>query len=123
MKLEGVPEEEFPKGILCISDCEFDASSLNKTSVERVHDTLTAAGFSKEYVDNFVICLWNLRNDYYGYNAQNRTPFQTYGDVKNVYYMSGYSAQIVSFLNGKVQTTRDLFDEAMNQEILSLIKM
>lgn len=123
LKLEGVPEEEFPKGILCISDCEFDASSLNKTSVERVHDTLTAAGFSKEYVDNFVICLWNLRNDYYGYNVQNRTPFQTYGDVKNVYYMSGYSAQIVSFLNGKVQTTRDLFDEAMNQEILSLIKM
>lgn len=74
---------------------------------------MTAAGFSKEYVDNFVICLWNLRNNYYGYNAQNRTPFQTYGD----------SAQIVSFLNGKVQTTRDLFDEAMNQEILSLIKM
>ena len=120
LKSQGIPEEEFPKGILCISDCEFNPSCLNKTSVERVHSTLRRGGFSEEYINNFVVCLWNLRNHYY---QLDRTPFQTYGDVKNVYYMSGYSAQIVSFLNGKVQTTRDLFDEAMNQEILSFIKM
>lgn len=123
LKIQGVPEEEFPKGILCISDTEFNPSQLNKTSVEAAHSILRSAGFSDEYIDNFVICLWNLRNDFYGYCTERRTPFQTYGDVKNVYYMSGYSAQIVSFLNGHVQTTRDLFDEAMNQEILSLINI
>lgn len=121
LKRSGVSEEEFPRGILVISDCELNPRDLNTTSVEQVHNDLKEAGFSKDYIDNFVICLWNLRNYYYG--SSDQTPFQTYGDVKNVYYMSGYSAQIVSFLNGKIKTTRDLFDEAMNQEILNMIKI
>lgn len=121
IKRSGVPEEEFPRGILCISDSEFNPSSLCSNSVDNAREILRRAGFSNEYVNDFVICLWNLRNNYYSRGKEN--VFQTFGDVRNVYYMSGYSAQIVSFLNGKISSTRDLFDEAMNQEILGMIKM
>lgn len=121
IKEQGVPEEEFPRGILCISDGEFNPSSLNATSVEGAKSILREAGFSESYIQDFVICLWNLTNSYYG--RTNGPVFQTFGNVKNVFYMSGYSAQIVSFLNGKIQTTQDLFDEAMNQEILKMVEV
>ena len=121
IKEQGVPEEEFPHGILCISDAEFNPSSLNATSVEGARDILRSAGFSKSYVQDFVICLWNLTNSYY--DRKSGPVFQTFGNVKNVFYMSGYSAQIVSFLSGKIQTTQDLFDAAMDQEILNMITL
>ena len=62
LKAQGVSESEFPTGILCISDGEFNSSQLGKTNVESVKDVLRSAGFSKEYVDNFVIVLWNLQD-------------------------------------------------------------
>lgn len=122
LKKEGVDESEFPTGILCISDGEFNATQLGKTNVETAKDTLRKAGFSNEYVDNFIIVLWNLQNNYYGRGSGEK--FETYGEVPNVFYFSGYSASVVSFLTGEeIKTASDLFTAAMNQELLNRVSL
>lgn len=120
IKADGVPESDFPTGILCISDSEFDAFSLSKTNVESALDNLRAAGFSDEYVNNFVIVLWNLQNYYYGRNSGKK--FETFGNVNNVYYFSGYSAATVALLTSKIKNAEELLNEALNQDVLKLIK-
>ena len=127
IKNRGVNENEFPTGILCISDGEFDSSSLNETNVETVYRKLRGAGFSESYIENFKIILWDLRNDYYG--RKRKGGFETYGgDVKNVYYFSGYEASIIAFLTGvehqekEPKNAEELFEAAMDQEILNMIK-
>jgi len=122
LKKDGISESEFPTGILCISDSEFNPGSLGKTNVETAKQTLLAGGFSKEYVNNFIIVLWNLSSNAYGSTTGKK--FETYGDVPNVYYFSGYSAATVAFLmNQEIKTAADLFDEAMNQEVLNMIEL
>ena len=122
LKRQGVSEADFPQGILCISDGEFDPAQLGKTNVEASLAKLRAAGFSEDYVSNFKIVLWNMRNSYYRYRSS--TKFETFGDVKNVFYLSGYSASNVKFiLNDKVETAEDLFNAAMNQELLNLVSV
>jgi len=116
LKKQGIPESEFPTGILCISDMEFNSASLDKTNVEIVKNTLKNGGFSQEYINNFVVVLWNLQ-------SRGSTKFETYGDVKNVYYFSGYSPATISFLSNDIKTMTELFDEALNQEVLQLVKM
>lgn len=120
IKKQGVAESDFPKGILCISDSEFNPAQLGKTNVETALNTLRAAGFSEDYVSNFVIVLWNLQSGYYGSNTGKK--FETHGDVPNVFYFSGYSAATVSFLTTEIETASELFEAAMNQEILQMIK-
>jgi len=121
IKSQGVPEEDFPSGILCISDGEFDASQLGDTNVKAAKEMLLEAGFSKEYVDNFVIVLWNIPNSFY---CNSSTKFETYeGSYTNVFYFGGYSASVISFLSGKVKTARELFDAAMDQEILNMVEL
>ena len=119
LKSQGIAESEFPTGILCISDGEFNPSQLGKTNVEAAKSTLLRGGFSKAYVDNFVIVLWNLQHGYGGGGRK----FETHGDVQNVFYFSGYSAATVSFLTDDIKTASELFDAAMNQEVLSLVKL
>lgn len=117
LKSKGVSEEDFPTGILCISDSEFNPTSLGKTNVDAAKETLRRAGFSKDYVDNFVIVLWNLQSGYYG--AGTGEKFETYGDVQNVFYFSGYSASTVGFLtNTKIKTAAELAREALSQELI-----
>lgn len=121
MKRDGVSESDFPSGILCISDGCFNPASLGKTNVEAAKDKLRRAGFSQEYVNDFVIVLWDIPNSYYGSKPQ--TAFETFGDVPNVFYMSGYSPTIVSFLSGKVKTAEELAKEALNQELIQRVKI
>jgi hypothetical protein len=123
LKKSGIAEADFPRGILCISDGEFDpAVSLNKTNVEVALEKLKKAGFSTDFTDTFKIVLWNLQSRYYG--ATTGSKFETFGDVKNVFYLSGYSAANVSFLmNQKIETAQDLFDAAMDQELLNLVQV
>lgn len=116
IRQQGVPESEFPTGILCISDSEFNPTQLNNTNVEQARDTLRHY-FSNEYVNNFVIVLWNLQS----YGRGNK--FETFGDVKNVFYFSGYSASVISFLTSKIKTASELFEEAMDQELLNVIEV
>lgn len=118
IKNSGVKESDFPTGILCISDGEFNPADLNTTNVSKARQLLRNAGFSKEYVDNFVIILWDIPNDYYYNNCKPK--FETFGNVTNVFYMSGYSASIVSFLSDRIATPRELFEAAMNQETLNI---
>ena len=119
IKKQGVAESDFPKGVLCISDSEFNPAQVGKTNVDVALNTLRAAGFSEDYVRNFVIVLWNLQSGYYGSNTGKK--FETHGDTPNVFYFSGYSAATVSFLTTEIETAAELFEAAMNQEILSYI--
>jgi hypothetical protein len=125
IKSEGVNESDFPTGILCISDSEFNPTSLNETNVVTAKNSLLNAGFSKEYVDNFKIVLWNLQSRYYGDNTGEK--FETYNDHTNVYYFSGYDGSIVSFLLGTPESkttpknAEEVFEAAMNQELLNEI--
>ncbi len=129
MKNKGVAEEDFPTGLLCLSDGEFDSSgSSMKTNAEMARTKLTNAGFSFDFVDNFKLVFWNIPNNFFGYGYRslgtNKPKFEAYGDVKNVFYMSGYSASCVKFiLNQKVETALDLFQSAMDQEVLNKVSV
>lgn len=121
LKRQGVPESEFPTGILCISDGCFNPSrDLGKSNVESMRKILFSGGFSAKYCKDFIIALWDIPN---GYGGNSGSKFETFGDVDNVFYMSGYSAAIVSFLGGEIKNANDLFNEAMNQETLQLIEL
>lgn len=126
MKSQGVAEEDFPTGLICLSDGEFDSSGdAMKTNAEMTKTKLLGAGFSPEFVDSFKMVFWDIPNTFFGY-ARNTTKnkFETYGNVKNVFYMSGYSASCVKFiLNQKVETAVDLFQTAMDQEILNRVSL
>lgn len=131
IKSTGVPESEFPTGILCISDGEFNKTSLDTTNVNAARTSLRNAGFSEEYIKNFQIVLWNLRNNYYHYNDNQK--FETYeSEEDNVFYFSGFDGSVISFLTGmeKVQegkkepkNAKELFEAAMDQELLNLVKL
>lgn len=120
IKKKGVAEKDFPTGILCISDSEFDPAQLGDTNVDAARKILKDAGFSKEYIDNFVIVLWNLQSGYYGKDTGKK--FETFGNVKNVYYFSGYSGSVISFLTNKIGTAAEVVDAALEQELIQRIK-
>jgi hypothetical protein len=121
IKGQGVDESDFPTGILCISDSEFNPASLARTNVESSKEILRRAGFSNEYVDNFVIVLWNLQSSYYGSGTGEK--FETWKDSPNTFYFSGYSAATVSFLTQKIKNAEELFYAAMDQEILNRVTL
>ena len=79
-------------------------------------------GFSKEFVDNFKIVLWDIRNDYYG--GRKSATFEEVADCPNFFYMSGLDPAGIAFLTGtsKMQsipkTAEELFEAAMTQELL-----
>ena len=121
IKAQGVVESDFPSGILCISDTEFNPAQLNQTNVETALASLRAAGFSEEYISKFIIVLWNLQSNYYGPTTGKK--FETHGDVANVFYFSGYTPETIGFLTSKINTASELFDAAMNQELLNMIEI
>lgn len=116
LKNSGVNESDFPTGILCISDSEFNPSQLGQTNVETALNKLRNAGFSNEYVNKFVIVLWNLQS----YGSGNK--FETHNtQVPNVYYFSGYEPSIISFLTDDIKNAYELFNAAMDQETLNMV--
>jgi len=127
LKNDGINENEFPSGILCISDGEFNPTQLDSTNVQEALLTLRDGGFSEDYIKHFKIILWNLQSNYYGKGTGSK--FETYGAAENVYYFSGYDASIIAFLTGvegqKVEpkNAEELFTAAMNQEIMDLIQI
>ena len=121
LKTKGVPEADFPQGILCISDGEFDKAELGQTNIQATLKALANAGFSKEYVDNFVLVLWNIPNTFYG--PDRGVKFETFNPTPNVFYFGGYSTSVISFLSEKVKTADELFLAAMDQEILNMIQL
>jgi hypothetical protein len=125
MKQKGIDESQFPTGILCISDSEFNPTQLGGTNVRVALGALRNGGFSEEYIAKFKIVLWNLQSNYYGEGTGSK--FETYGDVDNVYYFSGYDGSVIAFLTGvegqisEPKNARELFEAAMNQEIMGLV--
>ena len=127
IRKSGVDEKEFPTGIICVSDGEFNPAALGTTNVQAARKLLTSAGFSSEYVKNFKIILWNLQSGYYG--SETGKKFETYGETENVFYFSGYDGSIIAFLTGVdgqksiPKTDVELFNAAMEQEVMSLIEL
>jgi hypothetical protein len=127
IKKKGVDESEFPSGILCISDSEFNPAQLGKTNVKTAFDKLEKANFSKKYIENFQIVLWNLQSYHYGRGTGEK--FETHGDSTNVYYFSGYDGSIIAFLTGvegqkaAPRNADELFSSAMDQEIMKMIEI
>jgi hypothetical protein len=134
LKVGGVSEEDFPTGILCLSDGElnrvgfYGGDNLKKTNFVTFIDKLRGAGFSKSYVDNFKFVFWDIRNNYYG---SDKAKFETFGEHDNVFYMSGYDGSTVGFLLGgedaegnvktAPKTADELFHAAMDQTILNMV--
>lgn len=128
LKHKGYAESEFPTGILCLSDGEFNSyGNLKSTSFVEFKKRLLRAGFSKEFVDNFKIVLWDIRNNYYG--GRKSATFESLADAPNFFYMSGLDPAGIAFLTGttKMQaipkTAEELFEAAMNQELFEQIQL
>lgn len=121
LKREGVGEADFPTGIICISDGDFNATHCGKTNVDAAKDKLIKAGFSKSFVDTFVIVLWNIPNTYY---SRPHAQFETTAQDTGAYYFSGFSGSVIQLITGsEVLTPKQIFDKAMDQEVLSKISL
>lgn len=135
LKNKGVPESDFPNGILCLSDGEFaNPLGYTKESANTVSNfnlaiqRLKEAGFSKEYVENFKIILWDIPNNFY--RLENKVKFEDFADAPNFFYLSGYDTSVVSFiLSGSKlkqkppKNAEELFKVAMDQELLNKVRI
>lgn len=107
---------------------EFNRASTGiQTNVQRGRDILMAAGYSKEFYSNFGLGFIDLPNTFYSHKP---TPkFETFGDVKNVFYFSGHDLSPLAFLfgagssKGLPSTAQELFEVAMDQEVLNLLEV
>ncbi len=127
---QGVPESEFPSGIICISDGEFDKVKMfDITNVEAFRIILLNAGFSRKFVNSFKFCFWDIHNTFYGHRRNIK--FETFNDHENVFYFSGYDPSVISFLTGVEgqegkalpKTADELFNVAMDQEVLNMVEV
>lgn len=127
LKAEGVEEKDFPSGILCVSDGEFNSWDTNEyTNFQLAIKRLREAGFSDEYVNSFKIILWDVPNNFYNYKGKPK--FEDFADTPNFFYMSGYDPSAVAFiLEGTIpnlpKNAEELFLSAMNQELLNRVKI
>ena len=126
-----VPESEIPNFILCWSDGEFNRVSgyggAMKTNVEKGREILRAAGYSHNFYSTFGIGFVELPNTFYGREPEPK--FETYGDLKNVFYFSGHDLSPLAFLfgtsssKGLPTTAEELFEAAMDQEVLNMVEL
>ena len=123
LKRKGVPESDFPEGLLCVSDGEFDDCNNHTTNFLEFRNILRQAGFSKEYVENFKLVLWDIPNGYYG---KRKPTFEDFADAPNCFHISGYDPAVVTFLMGKGHNpcnSKELFEATMDQSLLNLLKV
>jgi len=130
-KNPSLTEEQFPNMIVCFSDGEFNGVSHDITNVEAGRKALSDAGFSKEYSESFGFCFVDMPNTFYYKTPEPK--FETFGNVKNCFYFSGYDLAPLGFLFGSgdvitdsnktPSTAEELFMAAMNQEIMQKIEI
>lgn len=143
LKKKGYLEKEFPTGIICISDGEFDRptndwntdgsldwrvrnTATRETVFEAFKNYLRTHGFSQEYVDNFKMVLWDVPSYYY--SGKPTVKFEALADTPNIFHMSGYDPAGIAFLTGTAQvqsipkTPEELFETAMQQELIQLLR-
>ena len=127
MKKKGVPESEFPTGIICISDGCFNNVGGNKTNTQALKDKLRSGGFSKDYIDNFKVILWDVPNSYY--STKGNQAFESFADQPNLFHIGGLDPASIAFITGIKgkeripQTSEELFEAAMDQQILEMIQV
>ena len=121
----GVPEYQMPKGLLCISDGEFERYG-NSTTFNKFKQVLSST-FSKEFVDNFKLVLWDIPNSYYG---STEPKFETQASTPHFYQISGFDPAALKFLfnidpktKQTPKTAEELYKAAMNQELLNMLKV
>lgn len=122
----GVAESDFPTGILCVSDGCFNNSGSNKSETKALRARLKKYGFSDDYVKNFKVILWDVPNGYYG---KSQTAFEDFADCPNLFHISGLDPAAVAFITGvegqksTPKSSEELFDAAMDQEILNILEV
>jgi hypothetical protein len=118
LRRSGVPERDFPTGIVCISDMEFDAAMGSQTNYKEAISKLSRE-FTPRYCANFQIILWNL-------SRGNSLKFETYDtSEKGIMYLGGYDPAIIEFITGakKPQTAKEVVDVGLSQEIMERIEI
>ena len=124
VRQSGVKEEDFPGGILCLSDGCFNYTHSNEGNYKSFKKILLRGGFSKEFVDKFKIVLWDIPNGYY---ADRGAKFEEFADCPGMFHISGLDGSVVAFLMGTEynptvpKNSDELFLAAMNQEIMDRI--
>lgn len=109
------------------TDWKYRTNSSRETVFEAFKNHLLKNGFSKEYVDNFKMVLWDVPSDYYGSNKT--TKFEALADTPNIFHMGGFDPAGIAFLTGTKQvesipkTPEELFETAMHQELLQLLRV
>ena len=131
LKQRGVKEEDFPTGLLLVSDGELNpagyGSRNDSTNFQTAIRRLKEAGFSEEYVKNFKLIMWDIPNYYYG--SGNAVKFEDFADAPNFFYMSGYDPSAVAFIMGTGTMKRtpknaeELFMVAMDQDLLNRLQV
>lgn len=108
------------------TDWRHRSNASRETVFEAFKEHLSKCGFSKEYVDNFKLVLWDIPNSYYG----SSTPkFEALANTPNIFHMSGFDPAGIAFLTGTKQVTsiprtpEELFETAMQQELIQLLKV
>ena len=123
LKGKGVPESDFPEGLLCLSDGEFNGCGRNTTNFTEFRNILRRVGFSEKYIENFKLVLWDIPNGYY---SKSKPTFEDFADAPNCFHISGYDPAVVTFLMGKGYNpcnSKELFEAAINQDLLNLLKV
>lgn len=117
---KNVPESEFPTGVLCISDGDFNWCGVNESNFNKFRKTLLSGGFSKDFVENFKLILWDIPNSYYGNST--RAKFEDFADAPNNFYISGYDPAFIMGTEQRQVTPKnasELFIAAMDQDLLN----
>lgn len=129
IKAKNIPESDFPTGLLCISDGEFDGTGNGEGEVSKMRKRLLAMDFSKKYVDNLKVVLWDIPNTFYGRDPGTKSVFEDFADTPNLFHISGLDPAVVSFILGGGKNDKkapvnseELLEAALDQEILNLIK-
>lgn len=126
LKRTGYKEEDFPTGIVCISDGEFNGNHKNSPIFTQFRNVLRTE-FSEEFVDKFVMVLWDIPNGYYGDRI--RPKFESLCDEGYTFYMSGFDPAGIAFLTGQTavesipRNAEELFQVAMNQDLLNMLTL
>lgn len=121
-------EDVFPNGVICVSDGEFNDYANQFDSNFKEFKRRLATVFSQEFVDNFKLVLWDIPNTFY--RTQPESKFESLADEPNFFYISGFDPAGIQFLLKKTpadkpapKTAEELFEAAMNQELLNLLRV
>ena len=98
----------------------------NRTTFNKFKQVLYNT-FSKEFVDNFKLVLWDIPNSFY---SDSSPRFETEASTPNFYQISGFDPAALKFLfnidpktKQTPKTAEELYAAAMDQELLNRLKV